>query len=39
MEQLCIVGYEVVGEVCWIGDGYYESVVLDLEKNWIEIMI
>ena len=29
--------YEVVGEPRWTGDGYYESVILDPEKNRIEI--
>ena len=38
-EQLRADGYEVVGEVRWTGDGYYESVVLDPEKNRIEITI
>ena len=30
-------GFEIVGEPRWTGDGYYESVVLDPEKNRIEI--
>ncbi|MFK7907445.1 MAG: VOC family protein [Chitinophagales bacterium] len=30
-------GYSIVGEPRWTGDGYYESVVLDPENNWIEI--
>ncbi|UTA67773.1 VOC family protein [Emticicia sp. 21SJ11W-3] len=30
-------GFEVVGEPRWTGDGYYESVILDPEKNRIEI--
>ena len=38
-EQLRADGFEVVGEVRWTGDGYYESVVLDPEKNRIEITI
>lgn len=38
-EQLRTDGFEVVGEVRWTGDGYYESVVLDPEKNRIEITI
>lgn len=29
--------YEVVDEPRWTGDGYYESVILDPEKNRIEI--
>lgn len=29
--------FEIVGEPRWTGDGYYESVVLDPEKNRIEI--
>ena len=32
-------GYKVVGEPRTTGDGYYESVVFDLEKNRIEITI
>ena len=28
---------EIVGEPRWTGDGYYESVILDPEKNRIEI--
>lgn len=32
-------GYEVVGEVRWTGDGFYESVVLDPEGNRLEITI
>ena len=30
-------GYVVVGEPRTTGDGYYESVILDPEKNRIEI--
>lgn len=29
--------FEVIGEPRWTGDGYYESVILDPEKNRIEI--
>ena len=36
-EQLRKDGYEVAGEPRTTGDGYYESVVLDPEKNRIEI--
>lgn len=32
-------GFEIVGEPRWTGDGYYESVVFDPEKNRIEITI
>jgi len=32
-------GYEIVGEPRMTGDGYYESVILDPEKNIIEITI
>ena len=30
-------GYQIIGEPRLTGDGYYESVVLDPEGNWIEI--
>lgn len=36
-ERLRADGYEVIGEPRWTGDGYYESVVFDPEKNRIEI--
>ncbi len=36
-EQLRKDGYKVAGEPRTTGDGYYESVVLDPEKNRIEI--
>lgn len=36
-EKLRNDGYEVAGEARTTGDGYYESVVLDPEKNIIEI--
>jgi lactoylglutathione lyase len=31
-------GYEIIGEPRTTGDGYYESVVLDPDKNRIEIV-
>jgi lactoylglutathione lyase len=37
--QLAKDGYEVVGQPRTTGDGYYESVILDPEKNRIEITI
>lgn len=30
-------GYQIVGEPRTTGDGYYESVILDLEGNHVEI--
>lgn len=36
-EKLGNDGYEIVGQPRWTGDGYYESVILDPEKNRIEI--
>ncbi|WP_435357187.1 VOC family protein [Emticicia sp. SJ17W-69] len=36
-EKLNNDGYEIVGQPRWTGDGYYESVILDPEKNRIEI--
>lgn len=36
-ERLRSDGYEVVGEPRTTGDGYYESVVLDVDGNRIEI--
>lgn len=36
-EKLRKDGYEIVGEPRMTGDGYYESVILDPEKNIIEI--
>lgn len=36
-ETFRTAAYEVVGEPRWTGDGYYESVILDPEKNRIEI--
>jgi len=38
-EQLRVDGYEIAGEPRTTGDGYYESVVLDPEKNRIEITV
>jgi len=32
-------GYEVIGQPRATGDGYYESVILDPEKNSIEITV
>lgn len=36
-EKLGNDGYEIVGQPRLTGDGYYESVILDPEKNRIEI--
>lgn len=30
-------GYKVIGEPRTTGDGYYESIILDPEGNWVEI--
>lgn len=38
-EQLRTDGYQIAGEPRTTGDGYYESVVLDPEKNRIEITV
>lgn len=38
-EKLRTDGFEIIGETRWTGDGYYESVVFDPEKNRIEITI
>lgn len=38
-KQLVMDGYEVLDGPRWTGDGYYESVFLDPEKNRIEITI
>jgi lactoylglutathione lyase len=38
-ERLRAAGVRVVGEPCWTGDGYFESVVLDPDDNTIEITI
>ena len=37
MELLRSDGYQIVGEPRTTGDGFYESVVLDLEGNHVEI--
>lgn len=36
-EQLRADGYTIAGEPRFTGDGYYESVVLDPEGNYVEI--
>ncbi|MBK3518146.1 VOC family protein [Carboxylicivirga marina] len=36
-EQLRHDGYTIQGEPRLTGDGYYESVILDPDGNWIEI--
>lgn len=36
-EHLRINGYKIIGEARTTGDGYYESAVLDLEGNKVEI--
>lgn len=36
-ERLRSEGYQIVGEPRTTGDGYYESVILDVEENLIEI--
>ena len=38
-KQLVIDGFELLDGPRWTGDGYYESVILDPEKNRIEITI
>lgn len=30
-------GYKIIGEPRTTGDGYYESVIEDLEGNWVEL--
>jgi len=30
-------GFDIIGEPRTTGDGYYESVVMDPERNWVEI--
>ena len=32
-------GFEIIDGPRWTGDGYYETIVLDPEKNRIEITI
>lgn len=36
-EELRKDGYAIISEPRMTGDGYYESIVEDTEKNWIEI--
>jgi lactoylglutathione lyase len=36
-ERLRADGYTIAGEPRRTGDGYYESIVLDPEGNWIEL--
>lgn len=38
-EKLKAAGYTVADGPRWTGDGYYESVVLDPEGNWVEITV
>jgi lactoylglutathione lyase len=38
-KKLAHDGFEIVGEPRTTGDGYYESVVLDPERNRIEITV
>ena len=38
-KQLVVDGFELLDGPRWTGDGYYESVILDPEKNRIEITI
>jgi lactoylglutathione lyase len=38
-KQLVMDGFELLDGPRWTGDGYYESVVLDPEKNRIEVTI
>lgn len=37
-EKLRTDGYEIAGEPRYTGDGYYESVILDPEKNTVELV-
>lgn len=37
-ETLCSDGFSIVGEARTSGDGYFESVVLDVEGNRIELL-
>ena len=37
--ELKFDGFEILGQPRITGDGYYESVVLDPEGNWIEITV
>lgn len=38
-EQIRLDGYQIIGAPRTTGDGYYESVILDPEKNIIEITV
>ncbi len=38
-ERLRTDGYVIAGEPRTTGDGYYESVVLDIEENYVEITV
>ncbi len=38
-ERLRADGYPIIGEPRRTGDGYYESVIADLEGNYIEITV
>jgi lactoylglutathione lyase len=38
-EKLRNDGYKIIGERRWTGDGYYKIVILDPEKNRVEVMI
>ena len=38
-ERLRLDGFEIAGEPRVTGDGYFESIVLDYEGNFIEIMV
>ncbi|CAH0996379.1 hypothetical protein EMA8858_02511 [Emticicia aquatica] len=38
-EKIANDGFEIIGKPRWTGDGYYESVIFDPEKNRIEITI
>ena len=38
-EQLRIDGYEVIGGPRITGDGYFESAIVEIEGNQIEIII
>ena len=36
-ERLRTDGYTIQGEPRMTGDGYYESIILDPDRNWIEV--
>lgn len=38
-EQLRQEGVRIISEPRWTGDGYYESVCLDIENNSVEITV